>query len=344
MVRLTSLAKCGGCAAKLDPIFLKEATKGLPRSSDPRLLLGTEHFDDAGVFLIRDDLALVQTVDFFTPIVDDPYIFGQIAATNALSDIYAMGGKPLTCLNVISFPKDQPAELMNAILSGGAVKVREADAVVVGGHSIADEQLSFGMAVTGEINPNKILTNSGAKPSDVLILTKPIGTAVLTTARRDDKIDDDLLKPAIESMLQLHAPALPLLQRFPINALTDVTGFSLLGHLKQVAEASGVSIELQTKQIPLFKEVERLITEGVTTRANKTNYEYVKSFLNGEEYIKRERFQALLDPQSSGPLLISVHESEGNKLVSSLRDVGFVFSEIIGSVKEKSGEIRINLL
>lgn len=344
MVRLTSLVKCGGCAAKLGPTFLKEATKSLKRSTDPRLLVGTEHFDDAGVFKIRDDLALVQTVDFFTPIVDDPYIFGQIAAANALSDIYAMGGRPLTCLNVISFPKDQPAEIMGAILAGGESKVREAGAVIVGGHSISDEQLSFGMAVTGEIDPRRILTNSGAKPGDHLILTKPIGTGVLTTARREDRIDDNLLRPAIESMLQLHAPALPLLQTYPINALTDITGFSLLGHAMQMAKASKVTIELNPNKIPIFPEVESLIKAGVTTRANKTNLEYVAPFISGTEKISKSTLQALLDPQSSGPLLISVNEKVADKLVIELQEVGFQHSTIIGSVIELTGDKRINLI
>lgn len=344
MVRLTKLVKCGGCAAKIDPMFLKKATRSLAKNTDPRLLVGTEHFDDAGVFKISDDLALVQTVDFFTPIVDDPFIFGQIAAANALSDIYAMGGRPLTALNIISFPKDQPAELMEAILAGGESKVKEAGAIIVGGHSISDEQLSYGMAVTGEINPQKILTNCGAKPGDILVLTKPIGTGVLTTARREDRIDDKILQPAVESMLQLHAPILPLLQTYPINALTDITGFSLLGHTKQLAEASGVSISLIHSMIPLFPEVERLIDEGVTTRANRTNWEYVKDFVTGAEGLSKSRLQALLDPQSSGPLLISIPEKFAEEFVIESKNAGFHHTTIIGSITEPNEKAKINLL
>ncbi|OGQ33645.1 MAG: selenide, water dikinase SelD [Deltaproteobacteria bacterium RIFCSPHIGHO2_12_FULL_43_9] len=307
-------------------------------------MVGTEHFDDAGVFQIRDDLALVQTVDFFTPIVDDPFIFGQIAAANALSDIYAMGGRPLTCLNIISFPKDQPAELMGAILAGGENKAREAGALIVGGHSISDEQLSFGMAVTGEINPKRILTNCGAKVGDILILTKPIGTGVLTTARREDRIDDKVLQPALDAMLQLHAPALHLLQTYEINALTDITGFSLLGHAKQMAEASGVSILLDHSRIPLFPEVERLIEAGVTTRANRTNWEYVKSSVTGEEQIPKTRLQALLDPQSSGPLLISIPKKYGDEFVIASKEVGFQYTTIIGHVTELREKTKISLV
>ena len=333
--------KCGGCAAKLPPKFLREATKNLPLEEDPRLLVGVETFDDAGVFQLDKETALVQTVDFFTPIVDDPYLFGQIAAANALSDVYAMGGTPLTCMNIISFPKDQSPEIMHAILRGGSDKAREAKAVVVGGHSISDDQLSYGMAVTGVVHPQRVLTNAGAKPGDLLILTKPLGTGVLTTARRGDRIDDTVLQPAVDSMLQLHVAAVPILHKFGVDAVTDVTGFSFLGHAKQMAEASGVSFIIDPNKVPLFPEVVRLIQEGVTTKAVNNNREYVAPFLSIEGNVSQNRLGALLDPQSSGGFLIAASEKCAEQLVIELHEVGFRYTTIIGKVVSSTNHLLL---
>src|SRR6476661_8777932 len=244
-LRLTSFARCAGCAAKLGPGDLAQALSGVPVHADPRLLVGRESFDDAGIFVVRDDLALVQTVDFFAPIVDDPYDFGRIAAANALSDVYAMGGEPLTALAIVGFPAGKlPIEVLTDILRGAHDTVRDAGAVVVGGHSIIDEEVKFGLSVTGQADPRHLLRNGDARPGDAAVLTKPLGTGLLATAAKAGRLDASALQALYAGMRALNRDASRAALARGIRCATDVTGFGLLGHASHIARASEVSIRI----------------------------------------------------------------------------------------------------
>jgi len=251
MIRLTTTAKAAGCAAKLSPSILENVLKRMPPANDPNLIVGFETSDDAAVYRIQEDLGIVQTVDFFTPIVDDPSRFGQVAAANALSDVYAMGGRPITALTIVAFPAAQPAEMLEAILRGGLEKMNEANCTVAGGHSIRDDELKFGYAVTGLIHPGKIWRNVGARAGDALLFTKPIGTGVISTALKQGKADELWVEASTASMTRLNRDAANALHEIddmaarqdrPVHAVTDVTGFSLLGHAREMALGSGVSM------------------------------------------------------------------------------------------------------
>src|ERR1700728_5083756 len=243
-IRLTETVKAGGCASKLSPAALDTVLGKLARQQDPKVLVGFDHADDAGVYLLTPETALVQTVDFFTPIVDDPYTFGQIAATNALSDVYAMGGKPLTALALVCFPEKANLEILERILAGGLSKMIEAGCTVIGGHSIRDEETKFGYAVTGLIDPKKVLANACARPGDVLLFTKALGTGVISTAIKKGKAEPAWIGAAVQSMTTLNKRAAEVIQHgtFRINAMTDVTGFGLIGHAREMALASDVAL------------------------------------------------------------------------------------------------------
>jgi selenide, water dikinase len=314
-IRLTSFAKCAGCASKMGAADLSLALGSLPSKSDPRLVVGRETFDDAGIFKISDELALVQTVDFFAPIVDDPYDYGQIAAANALSDVYAMGGQPLTALNIASFPMGElPLEVLTEILRGGQDKVHEAGAFVVGGHTVIGE-LKYGLSVTGRAHPSFLLTNAGAKPGDRLVLTKAIGTGILTTAAKRGWIARAEMQDALDAMKTLNGGASRAALAVGATCATDITGFSLLGHASHIARASGVSLRVHVGSVPVFGGARDALRKGATNDGAKRNREYLAELVERGSS-SDEDFAILTDPQTSGGLLVAVAPAKVDNYLS----------------------------
>lgn len=290
----------------MGPGDLAKALEGLPRRTDPRLIVGHETMDDAGVFMLSDDLALVQTVDFFAPIVDDPYLFGQVAAANALSDVYAMGGEPLTALNIVGFPSGKmPLEVLREILRGGQDKVHEAGALVVGGHTIIDEELKFGLAVTGRADPRRLLTNAGARVGDRLVLTKPIGTALLATVAKRGELPDAELRALTDSMRALNRDASRAALDVGARCATDVTGFGLLGHASHIAKASGVTMRIVVRKVPLLPGARAAAERGVRTGGADRNMSYLELRVNWGTASESDRV-LMIDPQTSGGLLVAL--------------------------------------
>jgi selenide, water dikinase len=292
----------------------------LARQHDPNVLVGFDHADDAGVYQIAPDQALVQTVDFFTPVVDDPYLFGQIAATNALSDVYAMGGKPVTSLALVCFPEKADLEILERILAGGLSKMVEAGCVVIGGHSIRDDEPKFGYAVTGLINPKKVLTNAGAKPGDALIFTKSLGTGVISTAIKKGKAEPAWIDAAVQSMTTLNKQAAEVIQQgeFRIHAMTDVTGFGLIGHAREMALASNVALRFFSKNIPILPGALECIRAGYIPGGLNNNRDFAECVVGYEGPISEEFKTLLFDPQTAGGLLISVASEDSAKLTRAL--------------------------
>jgi selenide, water dikinase len=306
ILRLTGFARCAGCAAKLGLGDLSRALQGVPHQSDPRLIVGRETFDDAGVFVLAPDLALVQTVDFFAPIVDDPYLFGQIAAANALSDVYAMGGEPMTALNIVGFPAGKLGlDVLGRILQGGQDKVHEAGALVVGGHTIIDEELKFGVAVTGRVHPDRLLTNAAARPGDRLVLTKAIGTGLLATAEKAEQLGAAEATALHDSMRALNAAASRAALALGVRCATDVTGFALLGHASHIARASGVTLAIRSADVPTLPGAVAAWESGLRTGGADRNLAFLQDRVawNGASAAERA---ILLDPQTSGGLLVAV--------------------------------------
>jgi selenide,water dikinase len=321
----------------MGPGDLSRALAALPSKSDPRLLVGRETFDDAGVFRISDDLALVQTVDFFAPIVDDAYDFGQIAAANALSDVYAMGGQPLTALNIVAFPtKELPLEILSDILRGGQDKVHEAGALVVGGHTVIDTELKYGLAVTGRAHPDFLLTNAGARPGDQLVLTKPIGNGILATAAKRGLVSEESLAPMLASMKTLNGGASRAALAVGARCATDVTGFGLLGHLSHIARASKVTLRIRLEAVPIFAGVREAVRAGAVNDGGKRNAEYLRELVRWEKGSDEER-AILTDPQTSGGLVVAVPAAKTNDYLS--RVSGGV---VIGEVFER-GDVAIEV-
>jgi selenide, water dikinase len=315
---------------------LASALEKLPPINDPRVLVGFNTADDAGVIKITDDLALVQTVDIFTPIVDDPYQYGLIAAANALSDVYAMGGKPLSGLNIIGFPRGLfPMEMLAEILQGGSAKAAEAGMPIIGGHSIADDELKYGMAVTGTIHPDKILTNAGAKPGDVLLLTKPIGTGTITTALKAGKGTAEMETLVCAIMARLNRDAAEACLRIGVNACTDITGFGLIGHSYELARASKISIRLNYRDIPIIKDAEHTAKSGFVPGGTKANQLWVGSDAVLNSSLGKLERDLLFDPQTSGGLLISVDEPKAMQLIREMQRAG-IDARVIGSVGAES--------
>jgi selenide,water dikinase len=316
VVRLTRFARCAGCAAKMGPGDLATALAGLERRADPRLLVGRETFDDAGIFQITDDIALVQTVDFFAPIVDDPYDFGRVAAANALSDVFAMGGEALTAMNIVGFPVGQlPLEVLSDVLRGGQDAVHEAGAHVVGGHTITDEELKYGLSVTGTVHPKRILTNAAAVPGDVLVLTKAIGTGILSTAAKRGQLGDAELRSLVSSMTTLNATASRAAVALGVRCVTDVTGFGLLGHASHVARASGVTLEIEMARVPLLEGTRAALEAGALTGGAARNAAYLEPLVDYGRTTQDER-ALLVDPQTSGGLLVAVPASNVGEYLS----------------------------
>jgi len=294
----------------------------LARQHDPNVLVGFDKADDAGVYLLSPELALVQTVDFFTPIVDDPYTFGQIAATNALSDIYAMGGKPISSLALVCFPDRADVEILEQILAGGLSKMMEAGCTVIGGHSIRDPEIKFGYSVTGTINPRKVLTNSGAQEGDILLLTKSLGTGVISTAIKRGTAQAAWIEAAARSMTTLNKLAAEVLaDGFAVHAMTDVTGFGLIGHAREMALGSNVSLRLYSSQIPLLPGAVECVREGHVPGGLNANRDFAECLVNYENGVPSDLRTLLYDPQTAGGLLIAVDANDSNKLLHALKQV-----------------------
>lgn len=303
----------------------------LPRVPHPDLIVGVETSDDAGVFRLRDDLAIVNTVDFFTPIVDDPYTYGLISATNSLSDVYAMGGEPKTALNIVCFPQSGiDKEVLVEILRGGVDKATEAGVVIVGGHSVADDEIKYGMAVTGIIDPRRVIRNVGAQVGDRLVLSKPLGTGILTTALKRGHLNDEEYTAAVASMAMLNHSAARVMLRYQVHACTDVTGFSLMGHACEMAIGSDVTLRLQSAALPLLPGARRLALEGYITGGCKRNRTYLADKVRVASSVPQDLDEVAFDPQTSGGLLIAVPEAETAALVHDLLQAGVPAAAVIG--------------
>lgn len=318
---------------------MAQVLRRLDRPSHPDLLVGTETFDDAGIFRLAPDLALVQTVDFFPPLVDDPFDFGRIAAANALSDVYAMGGEPLTALNIVGFPDQElSSDVLVEILRGGADAVGRAGALIVGGHSVRDAEVKYGLAVTGRVHPDRILTNAGARPGDRLILTKPLGSGVLTSAAKSGKMPVEQLSEAVAVMTALNRPGRDAAVEVGVHACTDVTGFGLVGHAFEMAEGSNVSIVLDAAAVPLMDRTLEFARGGVLTRAHKTTRAYLADKLALSPRVEPALAGVLMDAQTSGGLLLSVAEERVASLAASLRRHGALCAAVIGRVEAATSQ------
>lgn len=315
--------------------------RDLPVHRHENLLIGPEHFSDAGVYRLRDDLALVQTTDFFPPLVDDPYAFGRIAATNSLSDVYAMGARPVTALNIVGFPDEElPLSVLGEILRGGSDVVAAAGAVIVGGHSLRDREIKYGLAVTGVVDPRKLITNRSARPGDRLILTKPLGSGVLTTAARKELISADALSEAIDLMTQLNAAASEAMVAAGASAATDITGFGLLGHAFELAEASGVSLRIRAGSVPLMHRALDLARQGCVTRAHRGTRQHLGSALR-HDGVEDALLNVLADAQTSGGLLIAVDASRAAALRSTIEARGAGPAAEIGEVLARGPHVVV---
>ncbi len=333
-VKLTHYTHGLGCACKIEPQHLESVLKNLSPVFDKNVLVGTETADDAAVYKINGTQAVVQTLDFFTPVVDDPYAFGAIAAANALSDIYAMGAKPLFALNIVGFPEDTlPMEVLEKILKGAQDKAAEAGIPVLGGHTIEDPEPKYGMVVTGTVHPDKIIRNKGAKPGDVLLLTKPLGTGILSTALKRGMLDEERMKEVTDIMSMLNKKAAELMMEFEVHACTDVTGFGLLGHLKELSVASGCDVEIGYKNVPFLKEVKELAAAGVIPGGTYNNLEFVEKYVDFGTLPRTDKL-LLCDAQTSGGLLIAMPEKDAIELCSEM-EARNGFCKIIGRFTRK---------
>ena len=332
-VQLTKLAPNCGCAAKVGPGTLAGVLGGLPKFCDPDLLVGTDTSDDAAVYKVSEDLALIQTLDFFTPVADDPYDFGQIAAANALSDVYAMGGTPKTALNIVAFPKDMDVEILGEILRGGADKVMEAGAVLAGGHTIQDDTPKYGLSVTGFVHPDKFWKNYGAETGDKLILTKPLGTGIVNTAIKADLVSEEAREAALRSMKTLNKYAAEILKKYTIHACTDVTGFGLGGHGTEMAEGSQKTLVIDTRSLPILPDVEEYASMGLIPGGAYRNREFAgKAGYESSAELWRE--DLVFDPQTSGGLLAAVPAEEAEKLLAELKGLNLLCA-VIGEVIDR---------
>lgn len=342
-VRLTDFVRSAGCASKIGQKDLHKVLDLLPCVSDPRLIVGTATADDAGVFELSSGVTVVQTVDVFTPGVDDPFLFGRIAACNSLSDVYAMGGTPVTALSIIGFPiYSIPHEVMADIIKGGMDVLREADTILLGGHSINDEEIKFGLAVTGLIDRERIISNDGAQPGDALILTKPLGTGIISLAGQIDRASDAAVSAMTSSMSTLNRHASEVMVRHGATACTDITGFGLLGHMCHVVSESKVSAEIEFGRLPLLPEVMDYAESGIFSGANERNAEYCADYVSFDAGISREMKAILHDAQTSGGLLISLPADRAEAALSEIAGGANETAAIIGRITESSeGRIAV---
>lgn len=323
--------------AKLAPGDLAQVLSKLPLQPNENVIVGYDKADDAGVLRLTDETALVQTVDFFTPVADDPFVYGQVAAINSLNDVYAMGGTPLSALSIVCFPQKGDFEMLGKILEGGQSAMNAEGVVVIGGHSVDDQEMKFGYAVTGIIHPERVISNAGARPGDVLILTKPIGTGAINTAVKHGKVSKETEAAAIAAMTTSAAAASKLMVKLAASSCTDITGFGLLGHAFEMAKASNVTLEIESGLVPLLPDVIELIDEGMLTRGDKNNRVYVGETVVMAASVSPQMQSALFDPQTAGGLLISISEAAVDEF---LRTIGN--ARVIGRVSE-TGDHLINV-
>ncbi|MCF6241765.1 MAG: selenide, water dikinase SelD [Bacteroidales bacterium] len=342
-VKLTEYSSGLGCASKMQADYLQEILSGMPVSTNPNVLIGNKTSDDAAVYKLSDDLAIVQTVDFFAPIVNDPYSFGQIAAANAISDIYAMGAKPIFALNVVAFPeKTLSQDVLKQILKGASDKAAEAGIDILGGHTVKDEEPKFGMTVSGIIHPDKIMDNAHAQAGDVIILTKPLGTGIITTGMKKGKTPNDIEQLAIKSMSLLNKSAAEIVSEFPVNSCTDVTGFGLLGHLSEMTLGSKVNAEVYYEQLPFIKGLFDLPIEDLIAGGTKHNKRFVENRVTYSSDFSELQKLIINDAQTSGGLLVSIPEKYAGNFIQKCKERGLKDAQIIGKMTEKGkGEIRV---
>lgn len=334
-IKLTSLTKTSGCAAKIGASTLEKALSTLPKFHDSNLIVGFDTSDDACVYKLNDSTVIIQTVDFFPPMVDNPYTFGQVAATNALSDIYAMGGNPTLAMNLLCFPSCLDPSIMHEILAGGYNKVAEAGAIIAGGHTIGDSIPKYGLSVSGFAHPDEILTNCNSKTGDVLVLTKPIGIGIMNTASKAELLSEGKIKEVSNIMITLNKYAKESTKGLKVNSCTDVTGFSLIGHSYEMAKGSNKTIEIFSKDVPIIDEALNYAAMGIIPEGMYNNLEYLKDNFSYTNEIKQEMIDVLLDPQTSGGLLLSMPEKDALKYVSRMEEFT-PYCRIIGQTKEKS--------
>lgn len=331
-IKLTKLAQCAGCGAKVGAGTLARMLEGFRTHSDPRLIVGYDKSDDASVYRIHEDLALVQTTDFFPPIVDDPFLYGQIAAANALSDVYAMGGEPKLALNILCLPEQMGQETVREILRGGYDKAYEAGAIITGGHTIHGAEPIYGLAVSGFVHPKKVLTNSGAKPGDVLILTKKLGIGILTTGEKAGMVQADVLARIHRQMAALNRAARDVMVKYPVHSCTDVTGFGLLGHSFEMAQGSGCTVHLTAGRVPFHPEALALASMGFVPAGAYRNRAFTEGGI-GADGISRAMQDMFYDPQTSGGLLIAVPEKAAQQCLQEMKEPA-PDAEIVGYVTE----------
>lgn len=334
-VKLTELVEAAGCAAKLAPGYLSQVLSDLPRVDDSRLLVGFDASDDAYVYDLGDGRGLVGTTDFFPPMVDDPFLFGQVAAANALSDVWAMGGRPALALNLLCFPNCLGIEVAGQILAGGADKCREAGVIVAGGHSINDHEPKFGLAVTGFVQLDRMLANAGAREGDALVLTKALGTGILTTAHKAELLDDAGVKVATDSMITLNKYGAEALDGLDAHAATDVTGFSLMGHSCEMAEASGVALQIRASSVPVMARAREMAQMGLIPAGAYRNRDFFGPRVQMGVDVPLDLSDVLFDPQTSGGLLVALPESDAETYVARLRELGQP-AAIVGSAVARS--------
>ncbi|MBD3315679.1 MAG: selenide, water dikinase SelD [Chitinivibrionales bacterium] len=336
---LLTTVEYGGCSAKIPAARLSEALSDLPRVTDNNLLVDIETHDDAGVYRLTEDLAMIQTTDFFPPICSDAYEFGQIAAANSLSDIYAMGGRAVTALNLVMFPHNRiPLEVLKEMLAGGMDKVREAGAVIVGGHTIDDYPPKYGLAATGLIHPKRIITNAGARPGEVLIVTKAVGTGVIVAGKRIGEAMDDRYSAALEGMKQLNAAGAELMREYEVRGATDITGFGVLGHALKMALASGVTIALRGDKVPRLAGAYELADLGCIPGAAFRNQDYVEEHCLFDQSLDYNIKMLLLDAQTSGGLLMAIKRNKADEAVERLQQAGYGRASIVGEIVERDAQ------
>lgn len=337
-IDLLSFSGDGGCSAKLPAKELQKALADLPNIQAPELLVDISTHDDAGVYKINDDQALIQTTDFFPPVCSDPYEFGQIAAANALSDVYAMGGKVISAMNILAFPADKPLEALKEIIRGGMDKVQESGGYLVGGHTITDEIPKYGLAVSGLVHPERIITNDQAEEGDVLILTKPIGAGIIMSGQKIGEAKAEDYQACLDNMKLLNKRGAEVMQKYELRCATDITGFGLIGHALKMAQASNICIELDSKSIPVLNGADDLAELGCLPGACFRNQEFVEEFCSFEETVSYETKMLMHDAQTSGGLLMCVPESKSHEILEELKNSVYPYSSIVGRVVSKSGK------
>ena len=341
--KLTANIKAFGCASKISPAELAQIVGSLPSFESENLLAGTKNFEDAAVYKMSDDLAIVATIDFFPPLLDDPFLYGKIAAINALSDIYAMGGKPLFALNVFCFPTcDYPLELAQQIIAGGAEAMREAGCLLVGGHSIQAPEPIYGLAVTGTVHPEKILQNSGARDGDAILLCKALGTGIAFLARKGNELSDAAWSRLLDSLCMLNGPCLDLVRDLELHAATDITGFGLIGHLHEMAQASALCAKVFSNQLPLLDEIEQCAEQGLVPAAAYANRNTYSKFCRIADSVSLALTDVMFDPQTSGGLLFSLPKADAERALGDLRGAGWNASIIGNFEKGDAGIVEVS--